>query len=467
MVVTAVSDDARAEIWAAVDAFLADPGGAGAPPVGTGRASGVTSLGWLPVAVLGGLAAVDHVHGYVLAVLAPEIGAALGVAASGVAAVLFVRVVGYLLGARATAGRGRVPGGVGAFAAAGALAWSAAALFAGAVAGLWALLAAAAVYGAASASVPVAHPGLLRSFYGERSPAVEAHRNAGRLGNIVAAALPGVVVALGGGWQAAFLVAGCVSLPLALALAVVLRRCRGNGLGTTRRIASAPHAEALGRLVGVPVVRRLLLVMAAVAVLEIPMYAYLFTLLHERWAMGPAGRGALAAALEGVSLVISILMVRRRRGIARTEPARLLLGLAAALVLGAAALIGFTVAPSRPVALVCVAATALVLSPIIPLLWVGPMAIVGVRRADGRRAGAELAGIVAAGVTGLLLAAAAEGAAGPAGALLFLAPLLLVPAALAVWTAVQVGSTVSSERRSSAGVGASALASESSRIASA
>jgi hypothetical protein len=456
--------DVRAEVWEAVEVLLAEP----ADAVDSGRRS---VAGWLPAAALSGLVAVDHAHGYVLAVLAPEIGTALGVGASVLAVVLFLRVVGYLLGVKATAGRGRVPGGAGSLAIGGALVWGMAALAAGATQWLWLLAVATLVYGAACASVPVAHPRLLRRFYGERSPAMEVHRNAGRIGNALCAAVPGLVVALGFGWQAAFVVAGTVSLPLALVLAAALRQCRGNSLRTTQRIASASAedrvGEALGRLAAVPVVRRLLLVVSGVAVLEIPLYAYLFTLLDQRWHIGPAGRGVLGAALEGVSVVISLVMVRRRQGLARIEPDRLLLGLAGALAIGAIALVGVAVVPSQAVGLTCIVITALVLSPITPLLWMGPLAIVGVPRTDRRRAALELAGVVGAGVMGLALAAVAERAGGPAGALLFLSPLLLVPAALSAWTAVQLGSTVSSERRSSTGSGASARASDSSRIASA
>ena len=454
--------DVRAEVWGAVDLLLAEPA--------SGRSRPAVVAGWFAVAVLSGLVALDHAHGYVLAVLAPEIGTAFGVGASVLAGLLFLRVLGYLLAAKATAGRGRVPGGPPLLAATGAMVWAGAALVAGVWASLWILALATLAYGAASASVPVAHPRLLRRLYGERSTAMEVHRNAGRVGNVLAAALPGLVLVLGGTWRSAFVVAGCVSLPFAIALAMLAGRWRGNDLRTARAIASASDArvgEALERLAAVPELRRLMLAMAGVAVLEIPLYAYLFTLLDQRWGIGPAGRGALAAALEGVSVVISLLMVRRRRGLARTEPGRLLLGLAAALVVGAGALVSLALTSSQAAGLVFIVVTALVLSPITPLLWIGPLAIVGVRRVDGRRAAAELAGVVGVGVVGLTLAWVAERAGGPAGALLFLSPLLLVPAALAVWTAVQLGSTVSSDLRSSTGTGTSALASDSSRIASA
>jgi hypothetical protein len=160
-------------------------------------------------------------------------------------------------------------------------------------------------------------------------------------------------------------------------------------------------------------------------------------------------------------------MVARRRGLARVEPEQLLVGLGAALVVGALAMAGFALAPSEGTALACLVLTAVVLSPITPLLWMGPLAIVGVPRSDIGRARRELALVLAAGCAGLLTAWGAERAGGPSAALLLLAVVPLVPAALSLRAARQLGSTVSSERRSSTGVGVSALASDSSSIASA
>jgi MFS family permease len=430
--------DARAEVWDAVDLLLAERAG--------GRSRPAVVAGWLPVAVLSGLIALDHAHGYVLAVLAPEIGAGLGVGVGVVAAVLFVRVVGFLLGAKTASGREGLavdPVRLSGVAAAGALVWSLAAIGAGLAPALWALVAVTFVYGIASASVPITHARLLGALYGERAPALETHRNAGRFGNVVAAALPGVVLALGGTWRMAFVVAGCVSLPFAGALAALARRWRGN------EVHAAPadqFAEGIRRLASVPALRPLLVAMATVAVIEIPMYAYLFTQLQRRWGMGALGRGTLAAALEGISLVISAVMVLRRRRLSRVEPDQLLFGLGGGLIAGALALAGVAVAPSAPVALACLVLTTVVLSPITPLLWLGSLAIVGVARPDKARARREFACVLAAGGAGLSAAGWAASVGGPSAALLLVASLLLVPAALALWTATQLGATVSLEQ---------------------
>ena len=398
------------------------------------------------LAVLAGLTAVAHGHGYVLAVLAPEIAGALGAGATALAWVMFVRVAALLAGAGvASVAR------PGLLAVIGAAAWTGASLLGAAGAGVWVVVVAAALYGAGSSTVLTAHGPLLRDAYGAGSAAMEQHRNAGRIGNVAVAALPGLVFGLTGSWRAAFIAAGVVAVPwLVAALPLAARRTGRAGVGD----------PALTAVTALPGGRPLVRAMAVLAVVEIPMYPYLFVVLHQRWGVGAPGRGVLAALLEAISVVVSVLLIRRHRQVLAVAPERLLARLAAALVVGAAAVVAVVSAPHLGVALAGLVLMGAVLTPVIPLLWLGPVAILGL---EPRRRRRELAGVLIAGAAVLVVAGAAERMAGPAASLIVLVPVLLAPAA----AAVQLGSTVSSDRRSSAGSGDSVRASESSRIASA
>ncbi|HZN12734.1 MAG TPA: hypothetical protein VFB78_00570 [Acidimicrobiales bacterium] len=305
---------------------------------------------------LAAVAAVDQLHGYAFVVLAPEIARGLGLSTAGLTTVALARGVGFALvgatvGAAVRAGRARGVATLGARVRAGALVVGAATSPVVAATGL-------AIYGAAGASVPAAHPQLLRP--ADR----EVHRLAARLGNVAAPVIVGVA-AIVAGWRIAFVAMALVSG--AAALRARAFRDDDTGPDDTDRAAE--------RFAAVPGGRTALTLIAAAAVTEFPLHVLVFAHLGGALHIGVPGRALFAAVAELIGVVGNVVLGQRTDALSARPPRSVALGLSATVCGGFATLMIAMTVSSPTLAVAALAVGSVAVSVVIPFLAIGTRAV--------------------------------------------------------------------------------------------
>ncbi|MFN2522963.1 MAG: ATP-binding protein [Mycobacteriales bacterium] len=270
------------------------------------------------LAVLSVLNLLDYAGSAALSVLGPDVQRSLGLSDTGLGVIASLAALTFVVGA--------VPLGIlgdrvsrTRLTAVCATAAAVATLLTGAVQAVWQLAAARLVTGAGQASILPVNSSLLADAYPVRGRArvFSVHNLMPSLGYVVGPLLAGIVARVAGGWRAAYVVLGVLSLVAGLAALRLREPLRGRGdlaavLGEeeAERLAGERRAEppiafgpAVQRLLSI---RTLFFLLVGVGVLgfsitSVPTY---FGLLLERsYGLDALERGYAVAAVEAVSLV--------------------------------------------------------------------------------------------------------------------------------------------------------------------
>lgn len=383
-------------------------------------------VGHYPVLALGLLMLTDQLAGQTLAVLAPDLMAALGIATAAYSSLLAVQLVAMGLAPFATAALIRGRRIRAALSIGTGFVWSGAMVAIAFVHDFGTLAALLALNGIANGAVIALHTPLLAdtypesrlaraiTIYGAAAPAASV------LGPLVVAGLTGW---LGMDWRAVFLTIGTV----ATAGCIVAIRLRDPGIGgrpeTPRR---ASVRAAFGALLRVPTIRRVMLGFVAYGVLVIPGATFLAVHLDQRWSMAADARGLfMACCFAGVILVL-LGLGGRLDGVLAARPgagplilAGLLLGSAVCLTVG-------VLAGAQAVTLGAFFLTLLATGLALPMMYV---VVLSVSDPLDRSFATSLGALALAtgGVLGALLLGVIEAAFGSSGAVASIA----VPGVLA------------------------------------
>lgn len=292
-------------------------------------------VGWYAVLVLGFLGLADTLQGYAFGVLAPEISRTLGITRSELATANAVKTlataamtVPLVMLVQHRPRRALVS-------VAGAFVWAVCAILTGFVTGLVGLVVLLAIDGATSGTRATMHMPLLADSYPPtaRVRVLSVYSGLGVAGNILAPlAVAVLATAAGLTWRGVFVATGLVAL--IAAISAVRLRDPGFGRLDTDRVrelaadgTSAPAAPTLGfaevtrRLLLIPSIRRMMSAWIVLGVMSIPTGTFVTFLLDEKWGLGPAGRGAVAATQAAVALVSLSVFGKRGEALLRRSPA--------------------------------------------------------------------------------------------------------------------------------------------------
>jgi ABC-type branched-subunit amino acid transport system ATPase component len=350
-------ESARAEV--------ADPAmsalGVGADPV-VALSQGLSQgAGWYLVLALSGMAAATETVTFAFALMGADIGAALGISATAVAAIIAQQSTAAAfaaLGNSMVIQRGPRRAAI---ALQAAVVLVVALLVGGFASDHWAVLFAIGASGPAVAAVYVAHRPMLVDAYPPdvRFRSLSIHRAGGALGAVFAGVLVAGLYAAGLTWRAVLMVA----VPFFIAVLAVGARVRDPGRGrfdvdrvraivrTREQDDERPCGDASGlgfielyrRVWQVPTIRRLMLAWAVLGAVLNPLVTYLFYLLRGRFQLGTEGCGLFFAVIWLPAIAVLVWLAPRGERLFRGDPGALtsvgavvLLVMAMAMVLGAA-----------------------------------------------------------------------------------------------------------------------------------
>ena len=307
---------------------------------------GVRAMRPYPALALSGLAIASTFVLGTFGVMSPEIARTLGIGIGAIAAIGVLHGVVLALAALPLAEYGRRAGRARLCVAAG-LAWAAGAAIAATATAPLGLAAVLAALGVAAATAGVLHPSLVADVYPEhlRVRAFATYRGFEALGLVGGPALIAALVTWGDlTWRGVLLVASGIALVAALA-AVRLRDPRppAADLGDPLRPTSMEVTAALLRDT---TLARLLVAAVFLGAMLAPLGTVLAFFLEDRWGLGPAARGVLAATYGGVVLAAVALFARDgERALAR-GPADALLLMARITPVGLVALVAAVSVPA-------------------------------------------------------------------------------------------------------------------------
>ncbi|HEV7680331.1 MAG TPA: ATP-binding protein [Candidatus Dormibacteraeota bacterium] len=370
-----------------------------------------------PVVALGLLAAGAQAMPAVVLMMSPEIGHALGVGTSVVAAMAALYQAAAALAtvplvddAARQRRRALLAVLAGAIAAVVAVAMGLAVAW-------WQLAVALLAGGALSGTVLAYHTPLIadsvpRARWAASLSAYQGFRVVGRaVPFLLVAAL---VARLGLTWRACLLCTGMLAL-IAAALAVRLREPQPDSPRMQSGNARLGFAEGTARLLILPTVKATLRIYVVIGILLAPLEVYLAALLADRWQLDLGGRGVLLGCVEAAGVIGVVTGLRGARA-STSEPAALLRRAALfAAVAGAALTVG-ALSPTLALSAVAWGIGLAAAAPLFPLVTAATCALVP----DALRTHlAALQGIAMAaggGIGGLLLLAPIAGQYGPAPA---------------------------------------------------
>jgi hypothetical protein len=264
---------------------------------------------------LGLLAAAGALGQYVVAVLAPDLGAALGIGASAVVAVVALQWVGVAVFALPVSGVARTGRMLTGLAVAGGAITAGAVAAAAVIGDAWQLAAAMIAASVGGALARVSHPALLAAAgdAGERVRTFAGYRAVAAGGALAA---PGAVWLLVGhadlNWRGALLATAAIAAGAAgLGATLLALGAAGRTAQTDRAPAGGvrPAAMDIARgLLRVPTVARALPAFAIAGAFAAPLPAELSFFLEDRWHLGRDGRGAVYAASAAVTIVALALL---------------------------------------------------------------------------------------------------------------------------------------------------------------
>jgi ABC-type branched-subunit amino acid transport system ATPase component/sugar phosphate permease len=407
--------------------------GNGLAAVGLSRSATVPSLtdglgaaGWLPLLTLGLLVAVFEVPRWVLFVLAPEIGGALG---TGVGTVSLIATMGSFALALALFGfvafvhrRARRHTAVGASAVGAGFAN----LLSSMPATWGGLLGSVALGNGAAASAGALHRPLLLDTYGPgvRGRVLGLYRAAQAAGGAIAALLVVVTVhAFDLTWRSTYLVAAVLTIAVAVLASRLgdpgyghldMARIRdtvgpgATGTGSDETGESIRMGEQLRQVLMIPTMRTLLSAYVVLGMMLAPLHAYVFWYLDERFHMAVLTRGLFfgLAPILGIAAVIAV--GRRGDELFGRSPAELLGvgGVLLAAGTGCVALGG--VAPALPLAVLLFSLALALFLVVTPILDLTTLSLVEAEARPHAAALAEAALLVAGGFMGTSLLAAIQ-----------------------------------------------------------
>ena len=384
-----------------------------APPLRQAiRASGV---GWYPLAALGLLVVVDQFQGFGFFVLGPEISRSLGISRSELGVLVVVKTLMIMLASLPMAALVQRRSRRAAVSIVTAFAWGAMTLVTGFVVSVWGLLVVLAADGASTGSVQAIHAPLLLDTYppAARVRALSAYSAAAAAGSVAAPLLVGALTALHFTWRGVFLVMGVVSIVAALGavrlrdpgfghqdMDEVARAVRGDAVvaGGADDAASLGFFEVVRRILLIATARRVLVAWAVLGTLVFPLYTYLFFFLAERWKVGPGGRSLFFAGVWALAVPGLIWFGQRGENLFRQDPARLIRGVSAVLVVIS---VGLAVAVAAPWFGLMVAAFGVVFAGAAVLLPALGITLLSLIPSTMRPHAAAVGGIFFAGVGGV------------------------------------------------------------------
>lgn len=306
-------------------------------------------IGIYPLFALSVLGIVDTFQSYAFRVLAPEVGAALGIGVGTVSALIALKTLPEALGplgiAALTGQRARralIIIVTGVF-------WSIVAIATGFVTATIGLAVVLVLDGITTASVQTLHPPVLLDSYPPegRVRALSYWVASGEFGSMLAPLLVGLFSAvLGFSWRGVFIVLGAISF--VSVFAALRLRDPGYGRWDTEQVRNTVREKETGqpvaleeanldradvelgffeiirRLMLIPTIKRLLAVEIAFGFFAVPFDTFLAFFLDERWNLGPGGRALFAAFLALCSVVSLSLFGRRGEAMFQKDPGRVI-----------------------------------------------------------------------------------------------------------------------------------------------
>jgi ABC-type branched-subunit amino acid transport system ATPase component/MFS family permease len=419
-----------------------------------------SGAGWYPLTALGLLVVVNQFQDYGFFVLGPEISRALSISAGGLAALAAIKALSLTLATLPISAAVQRRARRAFIAITTAFVWGVVTLATGLVRSWIALLLVLVIDGATSGSVAAVHVPLLVDSYppSVRMRVLAWYRGADGLGSIVAPLLVGVCTAFYNfSWRGVMLVMGVVSLVAAfgsvglrdpgfgkwdesIIRAAVHDSTNGGDVQTTSSLdddATSLHFfEVIRRLLLIPTVRRILAAEAALGMMLIPFYTFLFFFLQDRWNMGPSQRAVFLAVMPVFSLIALGLTGPRAERLFSRDPAKVVHLGSLFLVLGVVGLAG---AVAAPVLLLMGASFGIAIAFFVSLEPILNRLLMAIAPARMRPHAAALAGIfmtAVGGLGGLLLLQGTDRRYGSGGAIASLVVPGLI-AAVILWTAAR------------------------------